>query len=64
MITDCQCNGHDDRPVQAERDDQGSKVSDFFAKSEDMFVEMNWQKKLRKTNLNKLRKLENKNLRS
>ena len=33
--------------VQAERDDQGSKVSDFFARSEDMFIEMNWQKKLR-----------------
>uniref|UniRef100_A0A146L7A0 Inositol 1,4,5-trisphosphate receptor n=1 Tax=Lygus hesperus TaxID=30085 RepID=A0A146L7A0_LYGHE len=31
----------------AERDDQGSKVSDFFEKSEDMFSEMKWQKKLR-----------------
>ncbi|XP_023342605.1 inositol 1,4,5-trisphosphate receptor, partial [Eurytemora carolleeae] len=34
--------------MQARRDDQGSKVSDFFAKSENMFIEMNWQKKLRK----------------
>ncbi|XP_050529247.1 inositol 1,4,5-trisphosphate receptor [Daktulosphaira vitifoliae] len=31
----------------AERDDQGSKVSDFFEKTEDMFGEMIWQKKLR-----------------
>ncbi|KAK7867408.1 hypothetical protein R5R35_003837 [Gryllus longicercus] len=31
----------------AERDDQGSKVSDFFERSEDMFNEMKWQKKLR-----------------
>ena len=31
----------------AERDDQGSKVSDFFERSEDMFAEMKWQKKLR-----------------
>lgn len=31
----------------AERDDQGSKVTDFFAKSNDMFQEMMWQKKLR-----------------
>ncbi|KAI9577167.1 hypothetical protein GQX74_009687 [Glossina fuscipes] len=28
-------------------DDQGSKVADFFDKSEDMFNEMKWQKKLR-----------------
>ena len=33
--------------LTAERDDQGSKVADFFAKSEDMFTEMNWQKNLR-----------------
>ncbi|XP_059489597.1 inositol 1,4,5-trisphosphate receptor isoform X6 [Neocloeon triangulifer] len=31
----------------AELDDQGSKVSDFFEKTEDMFDEMKWQKKLR-----------------
>ncbi|XP_065219577.1 inositol 1,4,5-trisphosphate receptor [Planococcus citri] len=31
----------------AETDDQGSKVSAFFEKSEDMFNEMKWQKKLR-----------------
>lgn len=31
----------------AERDDQGSKVSDFFDRHEDMFSEMKWQKKLR-----------------
>ena len=31
----------------AERDDQGSKVSDFFSKSDDCFAEMKWQKKLR-----------------
>ena len=31
----------------AERDDQGSKVSDFFERHEDMFSEMKWQKKLR-----------------
>ncbi|KAL1130070.1 hypothetical protein AAG570_013013 [Ranatra chinensis] len=31
----------------AERDDQGSKVSDFFEKTDDMFNEMKWQKKLR-----------------
>jgi len=33
--------------ANAKRDDQGSKVSDFFAKSENMFTEMNWQKNLR-----------------
>ena len=33
--------------TNAERDDQGSKVTDFFAKSNDMFQEMMWQKKLR-----------------
>ncbi|EDV24936.1 uncharacterized protein TRIADDRAFT_56365 [Trichoplax adhaerens] len=31
----------------AERDDQGSKISDFFLKGDDMFEEMQWQKKLR-----------------
>ncbi|XP_022242149.1 inositol 1,4,5-trisphosphate receptor-like isoform X2 [Limulus polyphemus] len=31
----------------AERDEQGSKVSDFFERSEDLFSEMKWQKKLR-----------------
>nr|ASO75059.1 inositol 1,4,5-trisphosphate receptor (IP3R) [Bemisia tabaci] len=31
----------------AERDDQGSKVSDFFERTTDMFNEMKWQKKLR-----------------
>ena len=30
----------------AERDEQGSKVSDFFSRHEDMFAEMKWQKKL------------------
>ena len=31
----------------AERDDQNSKVSDFFERHEDLFAEMKWQKKLR-----------------
>ncbi|XP_078678588.1 inositol 1,4,5-trisphosphate receptor-like isoform X5 [Branchiostoma floridae x Branchiostoma belcheri] len=31
----------------AERDEQGSKVSDFFERCDDMFNEMKWQKKLR-----------------
>ncbi|KAJ8985868.1 hypothetical protein NQ317_006242 [Molorchus minor] len=31
----------------AERDDQGSKVVDFFERTDQMFNEMNWQKKLR-----------------
>ncbi|CAB3242639.1 unnamed protein product [Arctia plantaginis] len=31
----------------AERDDQGSKVADFFSKLENLFHEMKWQKKLR-----------------
>ncbi|KAK9889429.1 hypothetical protein WA026_004699 [Henosepilachna vigintioctopunctata] len=31
----------------AERDDQGSKVADFFERTETMFNEMKWQKKLR-----------------
>ncbi|XP_060544249.1 inositol 1,4,5-trisphosphate receptor type 1 isoform X4 [Pantherophis guttatus] len=30
-----------------ERDEQGSKINDFFMSSEDLFNEMNWQKKLR-----------------
>jgi len=33
----------------AERDEQGSKVADFFDRYEDMFAEMSWQKKLRTT---------------
>uniref|UniRef100_A0A1B6EDM6 Inositol 1,4,5-trisphosphate receptor n=1 Tax=Clastoptera arizonana TaxID=38151 RepID=A0A1B6EDM6_9HEMI len=31
----------------AEKNDQGSKVSDFFERTDDMFNEMRWQKKLR-----------------
>ncbi|KAL0272305.1 UNVERIFIED_CONTAM: hypothetical protein PYX00_005334 [Menopon gallinae] len=31
----------------AEKNEQGSKVMDFFEKTEDMFNEMKWQKKLR-----------------
>ncbi|XP_072946066.1 inositol 1,4,5-trisphosphate receptor [Epargyreus clarus] len=31
----------------AERDDQGSKVADFFARLDNLFHEMKWQKKLR-----------------
>lgn len=31
----------------AERDEQGSKVAEFFERHEDMFAEMKWQKKLR-----------------
>ena len=30
--------------VTAERDEQGSKVSDFFGLADDMFQEMCWQK--------------------
>lgn len=33
--------------LTAERDDQGSKVADFFNKSEIMYTEMTWQKNLR-----------------
>lgn len=33
----------------AERDDQGSKVSEFFDRTDAMFNEMKWQKKLRGT---------------
>ncbi|KAJ8409386.1 hypothetical protein AAFF_G00235840 [Aldrovandia affinis] len=32
-----------------ERDEQGSKINDFFLRAEDLFNEMNWQKKLRGT---------------
>lgn len=31
----------------AERDEQGSKVSDFFERTDHLFNEMKWQKKLR-----------------
>lgn len=31
----------------AERDDQGSKVADFFSRLDNLFHEMKWQKKLR-----------------
>ena len=31
----------------AERDDQGSKITDYFERVDDMFSEMKWQKKLR-----------------
>lgn len=31
----------------AERDEQASKVPDFFEKCEEMFREMQWQKKLK-----------------
>lgn len=30
-----------------ERDEQGSKINDFFLSAENLFNEMNWQKKLR-----------------
>jgi len=33
--------------VTAERDDQNSKVTDFFHQHEKLFAEMLWQKKLR-----------------
>jgi len=33
--------------VTAERDDQNSKVSDFFSRTDSLFAEMKWQKKLR-----------------
>ncbi|KAG8201575.1 hypothetical protein JTE90_011244 [Oedothorax gibbosus] len=32
---------------KAERDEQGSKVSDFFGRTDDLYNEMKWQKKLR-----------------
>ena len=31
----------------AERDEQGSKVSDFFERVDDMYAEMLWQRDLR-----------------
>uniref|UniRef100_H3ANP0 Inositol 1,4,5-trisphosphate receptor type 2 n=1 Tax=Latimeria chalumnae TaxID=7897 RepID=H3ANP0_LATCH len=31
----------------AERDDQGSKINDFFQQTEDLYNEMKWQKKIR-----------------
>ncbi|XP_069940179.1 inositol 1,4,5-trisphosphate receptor isoform X5 [Cherax quadricarinatus] len=31
----------------AERDEQGTKVTDFFEKCNDMFIEMQWQRKLK-----------------
>ena len=31
----------------SDKDEQGSKVRDFFAKTEEMYEEMKWQKKLR-----------------
>ena len=33
--------------TNAEKDDQGSKVADFFSKVDDLYQEMNWQRKLR-----------------
>ena len=33
--------------LTTERDEQASKVSDFFKRTDDMFSEMKWQKKLR-----------------
>ena len=33
--------------VTTERDDQGSKITDYFDHIDDMFAEMKWQKKLR-----------------
>ena len=33
--------------MTAERDDQNSKVSDFFSRTDSLFAEMKWQKKLR-----------------
>ncbi len=30
-----------------ERDEQGSKINDFFLHADDLFNEMRWQKKLR-----------------
>lgn len=42
---------------RAERDEQGSKVADFFSRHVDMFNEMKWQKKLRsKSSFSKLGK--------
>ena len=33
--------------ISAERDDQNSKVTDFFSRTDSLFAEMKWQKKLR-----------------
>lgn len=33
--------------MSAERDDQNSKVTDFFSRTDSLFAEMKWQKKLR-----------------
>jgi len=33
--------------MTAERDDQNSKVTDFFSRTDTLFAEMKWQKKLR-----------------
>lgn len=41
----------------AERDDQGSKVADFFSRLDNLFHEMKWQKKLRGTLLYSYRSL-------
>jgi len=35
--------------VTAERDDQNSKVTDFFHQHDSLYAEMQWQKKLRGT---------------
>lgn len=35
----------------SEKDDQGSKVTSFFEETDNMFMEMQWQKKLRGENL-------------
>lgn len=37
-----------------ERDEQGSKVNDFFQQTEDLYNEMKWQKKIR-SKCNKLK---------
>ena len=39
---------------EARRDKQGSKVSYFFNKHNDMFAEMMWQKKLKCKQLNRV----------
>lgn len=35
-----------------ERDDQGSKVNDFFQQFDNLYNEMRWQKKIRSESLN------------
>lgn len=47
-----------------ERDEQGSKINDFFMKSEDLFNEMNWQKKLRGKWLLRVQRVTSRVLRS